>query len=173
MLLPLLFPIKIFFLSTLTCSESVKGSFSKSSISPISWQSSYMCFNSSSVFNLVVCWCNRPQASTMHLQFILLRYKGIPVIHFAELQWNTSSITKKCPKLLYSKLKGNAGVGDLCRLFCTFHNTGVPEWRDRFLYLLDNNTVRKSRTSLLLDIDGFIICKYLRARLCSPWHMRA
>lgn len=40
-----------------------------------------------------------------------------------------------------------------------------------FLYLLDNNTVTKSCTSLLLETDGFIICMYLRARLCSPWHM--
>lgn len=42
----------------------------------------------------------------------------------------------------------------------------------RFPDLLDNRTVRNSRTSLLLDIDGFIIWMYLRARLCSPWHMR-
>lgn len=52
----------------ITCSRSVKGSFSKSSIRPVSWQTLYVCVRSASTFTLVECCRKKVQASTMYLK---------------------------------------------------------------------------------------------------------
>lgn len=96
-----------------TCSRSVKGSFSRSSMRPVSWQTLYVCVRSCSTFTLVECCRRNVQASTMYLK---QRQKSCRSVRNERATYRISRTLCACDEVLPAFPEHSSQHRDVCYL---------------------------------------------------------